>query len=143
MHPELSDLFNTPMTLEQYLASVERSIIIDELMRSNFNRAAVARTLGINYRAMRYRFQRLGEFSDKLIVSPRSWSKLRMHVLNKYGRKCQCCGATPESGAVLNVDHIKSRDRYPHLAFNEENLQVLCAECNRGKGDNEIDFRMK
>lgn len=55
---------------------------------------------------------------------------------------CQSCGATPESGAVMNVDHIKPRKIYPELALTESNLQVLCHECNHGKGNWDMtDFR--
>jgi len=35
------------------------------------------------------------------------WRKIRMMALKTYGPRCQCCGATPADGAVMNVDHIK------------------------------------
>lgn len=63
------------------------------------------------------------------------WRKLRMVALTKYGARCQCCGASPANGAVMNVDHIKPRRIYPELALDIENLQVLCGECNHGKGN--------
>jgi len=63
------------------------------------------------------------------------WRKLRMEVLKKYGAICQCCGASRKTGAVINVDHIKPRKLFPHLALNINNLQVLCAACNHGKGN--------
>lgn len=63
------------------------------------------------------------------------WRKLRMEALIKYGRKCVCCGATPDSGAVMNVDHIKPRKTHPELALDLNNLQILCSECNHGKGN--------
>lgn len=63
------------------------------------------------------------------------WRKVRMEALKKYGAKCQCCGATPAHGAVMNVDHIKPRKLYPHLALDMNNLQVLCHDCNHGKGN--------
>ena len=72
------------------------------------------------------------------------WRKLRMEALIQYGRKCMCCGATPETGAVMNVDHIKPRKRYPELALKINNLQILCHDCNHGKGNwNETDWRNK
>lgn len=58
-----------------------------------------------------------------------------MLALKKYGPRCQCCGATPDSGAVMNVDHIKPRNLFPELALDVNNLQILCAECNHGKGN--------
>ena len=70
------------------------------------------------------------------------WRRVRMEALKKCGAKCQCCGASPATGAVINVDHIKPRKFYPHLALDVDNLQVLCAECNHGKGNwDETDWR--
>lgn len=63
------------------------------------------------------------------------WRKVRMEALKKYGARCQCCGITPSHGAVMNVDHIKPRRLFPHLALDINNLQVLCHECNHGKGN--------
>lgn len=63
------------------------------------------------------------------------WKAIRKMALNLYGSRCQCCGASPSTGAVMNVDHIKSRKFYPHLALDINNLQVLCGDCNEGKGN--------
>lgn len=69
--------------------------------------------------------------------SSKPWRKLRYQVLLKYSGKCQCCG----SRGPLNVDHIKPRRKYPELEMEISNLQVLCADCNAGKGDDETDWR--
>jgi 5-methylcytosine-specific restriction endonuclease McrA len=63
------------------------------------------------------------------------WRRVRMEALKKYGPVCQCCGASPATGAVMNVDHIKPRKIFPHLALDVDNLQVLCSPCNHGKGN--------
>lgn len=77
-------------------------------------------------------------------LSSYEWRKLRMQALIKYGPKCMCCGATPETGAVMNVDHIKPRKLYPDLAWDINNLQVLCNVCNHGKGNwDQTDWRGK
>lgn len=76
-------------------------------------------------------------------VDPRSnaflesyqWRRVRMEALIKHKAICQCCGASRKTGAVINVDHIKPRKLYPHLALDLNNLQVLCHECNHGKGN--------
>lgn len=71
-----------------------------------------------------------------------AWRQLRMQALRKYGARCQCCGASPQTGAVMNVDHIKPRKLFPHLALDLDNLQVLCHECNHGKGNwDQTDWR--
>jgi hypothetical protein len=69
------------------------------------------------------------------------WRQLRFSALRKYGPRCQCCGATPADGAVMNVDHIKPRRNFPDLALDIDNLQILCGDCNHGKGNLVADFR--
>lgn len=79
--------------------------------------------------------------SDAFLLSF-AWRKLRMEALIKHGRRCACCGATPMTGAVMNVDHIKPRKLFPELALDINNLQVLCHECNHGKGNwDQTDWR--
>lgn len=72
--------------------------------------------------------------SDEFLKSY-EWRKVRMMAITKYGSRCQCCGATPNDGIRINVDHIKPRRKYPHLALDLDNLQILCEECNHGKGN--------
>lgn len=75
-------------------------------------------------------------------LSTYEWRKTRMVALKKYGARCQCCGATPATGAVIHVDHIKPRKLFPNLALDVDNLQVLCHECNHGKGNwDQTDWR--
>lgn len=63
------------------------------------------------------------------------WKVVRMQVLKRDGARCACCGSTPADGARMNVDHIKPRRRFPQLALDPTNLQVLCNTCNHGKGN--------
>lgn len=70
------------------------------------------------------------------------WRKLRMQALKKHGSRCQCCGATPADGKRMNVDHIKPRKFFPELALELDNLQILCEDCNHGKGNwDQTDWR--
>lgn len=79
--------------------------------------------------------------SDSFLESY-EWRRVRMVVLKKYGSRCQCCGATPSDGVRIHVDHIKPRKKYPELALDENNLQVLCEVCNHGKGNwDQTDWR--
>jgi len=65
----------------------------------------------------------------------RRWQKLRYEAFLRYGRVCALCKRTPEvHNFVLHVDHIKPRSRYPQHQWDIENLQILCEDCNLGKG---------
>lgn len=71
------------------------------------------------------------------------WHQRRLTVVNHYGGKCQCCGVTQHE--FLDVDHINcdgTRHRnsinchfYEWIIRNNfpTNLQLLCANCNRGR----------
>lgn len=72
------------------------------------------------------------------------WKKARYEALARFQHRCQCCGWQPgdtERGYLV-VDHIKSRRKHPELSLSQDNLQVLCNDCNMGKGSiYEDDFR--
>lgn len=79
----------------------------------------------------------LGEFyrSDE-------WRRLRYKALVKSKGCCRCCGSRPTFDSPLHVDHIKPRSLFPELALVLSNLQVLCADCNLGKGNSDTtDWR--
>jgi len=59
--------------------------------------------------------------------------RLRAMVLMKDGAKCKLCGATPQDGAKLHVDHIIPWARGGETVL--DNLQILCEKCNIGKSD--------
>lgn len=64
---------------------------------------------------------------------------LRYRVLRDSGGRCALCGAT-KNETILDVDHIKPRSKGGTNDI--ENLQVLCAKCNRSKGNkDDTDFR--
>ncbi len=142
----------TPCTLDQYLQSVEREILYLEAERSHYNFTECARNLGLTFRQMRYNAEKLGIKAATEKPRPKGserrlgpyWPKLRMDALRMYGNRCQCCGASPQDGVTIHVDHIKPRHTYPHLAFDLDNLQVLCASCHQSKGaTDETDWRPK
>lgn len=62
------------------------------------------------------------------------WRRVRMQAIKKYGPRCQCCGASAPA-VVIHVDHIKPRRIFPELALSLSNLQILCEDCNHGKGN--------
>jgi hypothetical protein len=71
------------------------------------------------------------------------WSKKRLQVIEHYGGGCQCCGAIIQE--FLDVDHINGdgakHRRSVNMHFYDwiirnnfpSDLQLLCANCNRGK----------
>jgi 5-methylcytosine-specific restriction endonuclease McrA len=70
------------------------------------------------------------------------WKRLRYLVLKERGARCECCGATPADGATMRVDHIKPVSRAWDRRLDPTNLQVLCNDCNWGKGGwDETDWR--
>ena len=62
--------------------------------------------------------------------------RLRAMVLMKDGARCKLCGATPQDGAKLHVDHIVPWANGGETVF--ENLQILCEKCNIGKSNVEV-----
>lgn len=82
------------------------------------------------------------DVSSDAFLATFEWRRVRMEALKKYGPRCMCCGATPSDGAVMNVDHIKPRKLFPDLALDINNLQILCHDCNHGKGNwDQTDWR--
>lgn len=76
--------------------------------------------------------------SNKEFYQSWEWKTLRYKVLLYYGAVCMLCGSTYR----IVVDHIKPRKKYPELELDFDNMQVLCDECNRGKGQwDETDHR--
>lgn len=72
------------------------------------------------------------------------WRQVRYQALKNNGARCQCCGATSRDGVQIHVDHIKPRATHPNLALSLDNLQILCDDCNIGKGSwDDTDWRAK
>jgi hypothetical protein len=59
-------------------------------------------------------------------------SGLRYQVLERW-RRCRLCGRGPDAGVRLHVDHITPYSQGGRTE--ERNLQVLCHQCNLGKGN--------
>ena len=48
------------LPLPDYLDRIERDAILNALAKTGFNRTAAAKLLGVTFRTLRYRMQRLG-----------------------------------------------------------------------------------
>jgi len=76
------------------------------------------------------------------------WKKARYQILTKHGPHCMLCGAgrgdldIEGKPVKIVVDHIKPLYKFWELRLDLNNLQVLCYDCNKGKGAwDETDFR--
>jgi len=91
-------------------------------------------------KAKRYEFVGWDEFSKKkkkikikkisnISIPP----NVRFNVFKKCNYSCKFCGRNVNDGVKLEVDHIipKSKGGSNHI----DNLQILCRECNIGKGN--------
>lgn len=72
-----------------------------------------------------------------------AWRALRFLALKASNGSCCLCGrSNRHHGVILHVDHIKPKSRFPDLALTLSNLQVLCEDCNMGKGNrDDTDWR--
>lgn len=68
-------------------------------------------------------------------LSP-EWRMARYEILRRDGAKCACCRTTEKP---VVVDHIKPLRVFWHLRLDPKNLQVLCDDCNQGKGARHAD----
>lgn len=71
---------------------------------------------------------------SKDFFKTKKWRQVRYLALRNSNGRCACCGASSGDGVVLHVDHIQPRWSRPDLSLKLDNLQVLCADCNLGKG---------
>ncbi len=63
LSPNLPPVSGTPGTkypLQDYLDQMERAAILEALEQTRFNKTAAARVLGVTFRSLRYRLERLG-----------------------------------------------------------------------------------
>lgn len=71
----------------------------------------------------------------------RRWRDMRYDVLKENAAKqpdgkprCELCGMGARAGRPLHCDHIRPRSLFPWLELEKSNLQILCDDCNQGKG---------
>lgn len=105
----------------------------------------------IIYTASRSQEAIVSEYSKKILEksdSPKfdyysvGFRRLRSEVFLRDGENCACCGAKPGPGVSVTIDHIKPVSKFPKLAMDINNLQVLCWDCNKKKSNKHFtDYR--
>jgi 5-methylcytosine-specific restriction endonuclease McrA len=87
------------------------------------------------------RSERLRAQKAKNYYGTPEWRRVRYLFLRQQKRPLTCSLCNRSDG-VICVDHIKSVRRYPELRSRLDNLQLLCTQCNLGKGsDFDDDWR--
>lgn len=66
--------------------------------------------------------------------------RLRFEIFRRDNFACRYCGATAQSGAVLEVDHVLPRSRGGKDT--PRNLLTACDACNSGKSDTDLTARL-
>lgn len=98
---------------------------------------------GTEARQRQYATERAANGGERDFFTSTRWKRLRFEVLSESNGRCVLCGRSyREHGVAMEVDHIKPRSRFPRLSLDKANLQVLCEDCNRGKGNRDTtDWR--
>jgi 5-methylcytosine-specific restriction endonuclease McrA len=91
--------------------------------------------------SLRIRIKQTLSTREDPFCKTKEWQVLRYKAIKRYGRKCMACGI---QATEIHVDHIKPRSKFPKLSYELSNLQILCRDCNLGKGAwDETDWRKK
>ena len=84
----------------------------------------------------------IAEGAIKEFYKSYDWRRVRYDILRANNGRCELCGRSKHDGIILNIDHIKPLRLNWHLRLSPLNLQVLCNECNHGKGNRDTtDWR--
>lgn len=99
----------------------------------------------LSVRRMQERAAKLHERFNPVAVARRefnNWAKseegrgfkLRLREQQQGYCACNSCNANHPLGIeYLEIDHIKPLSKFPELALEPKNLQLLCAPCNKRK----------
>ena len=58
------------------------------------------------------------------------WRKLAAQIRKRDNMRCAFCGTACGFKGDAIVDHIKPRRLHPELAYDPNNLQLLCKRCH-------------
>ena len=89
------------------------------------------------------RIRQLEIQEKKRFYNSAEWRLIREQVIQDKGCICQECGRRILNDYDLTVDHIKPRSKFPELALEKSNLQILCRNCNSSKGATHDESSLK
>lgn len=120
------------------IVSTVRTIPLGLLEKSIKERKRKAKILN-QYRIDERNKNNTTKVGTSWVYSDKRFKRLRYPVLKANDFKCCACNS---SESELHIDHIKPVSKYPKLAFDINNLQVLCKDCNLSKSNKyEDDLR--
>jgi len=142
-----------PINLKEFMANIrdneEKKLIVWGLVENSWNVSRTAIALKMSRKSLQLKMSKFllrdlptirePQPPEIRLISnvkrrPSMSNSLRYKILERDKGTCQCCGRNYQNdGVVINVDHIKPVSRYPELAKDEDNLQVLCYDCNMAK----------
>jgi len=61
------------------------------------------------------------------------WARLREKALKRVGWRCESCGVDVRGKYKARVDHMLAVSEFPRLAFELDNLRVLCCDCDANR----------
>lgn len=120
--------------------SVDRERIILKLVKQlGHSEPAIEMKVAAQKAVIQARREKKRHVFDDSFYDSQAWQQLRYRAIKTYGRVCMACR---RSDGQMHVDHIKPKSRFPDLALSFDNLQILCRDCNLGKGNSDcIDWR--
>lgn len=77
------------------------------------------------------------------LYKSKEWRSLRVNIIEDQKGRCQMCGRSyKDHGVVIHVDHIIPLSIDWSKRLDKNNLQLLCEDCNLGKGNHyKTDWR--
>lgn len=134
---------NTKKKIRENLKFVANEIFLME-NNPNFDTQKIAEVKASRILTQNYKVDNFKPSEDEIrkFYKTKQWQRLSYQIKLRYGRRCQCCGATPEDGARIITDHIEPIRKNWARRLDESNLQILCDDCNLGKASYDTtDFR--
>lgn len=113
-----------------------------KIMDENRMEKAMRTLRAQNFLQKSFKWHKTPNTPSKDFYKSDAWAKVRYAALINFDGRCVCCGASSADGVCMHVDHIKPRSKFPELALELSNLQVLCELCNRAKSNvDDTDWR--